>query len=249
MALNDIRVLQEQADGSLKETLLPSDFLTFASISSFPAVGDASKLYAATDTNGIYRWSGSSYVAISQTSAHVHAIADVTGLQTSLDSKASAVAWGPLVLNRFRGLYFASSNYSPNGQNPSGVFSLGTPVGNVAEGWGFDGTWPRIFNPAKMLGIGAGYFITAYVRVTNSFNDGIHCQIRAFNGVTTNIVSGLGDFGGGSGAADRVLFATSNQQIASDTWMSFALFCGAYGNNNNSNGATIQDAVLTFYRA
>lgn len=249
MATNDIRVLQEQADGSLKETLLTSDFLTFAGIASFPATGDAAKIYTATDTNRLYRWTGSAYVEISPTPAHVHAIADVTGLQASLDSKASAVAWGPLILNRFRGLYFASSNYAPNAQNPTGMFSLGTPVGNVAEGWGLDGTWPRIFNPAKMIGNGAGYFITAYVRVTGSFNDGIHCQIRAFNGVTTSIVSGLGDFGGGTGAADRILFATSNQQTATDTWMSFALFCGAYGNNNNSNGATIQDTVLTFYRA
>lgn len=229
MALNDIKVLQEQADGSLKETLLTSDFLTFAGTGSFPATGDAGKVYTATDTNRIYRWTGSAYA--------------------ELGSIGASAGWGPLVLNRFRGLYFASSNYSPNGQNPSGMFALGAPVGNVAEGWGFDGTWPRIFNPAKMLGNGAGYFITAYVRVTSSFNDGIHCQIRSFNGVTTSIVSGLGDFGGGAGSADRILFATSNQQTATDTWMSFALFCGAYGNNNNSNGATIQDTVLTFYRA
>jgi hypothetical protein len=228
MALNDIKVLQEQADGSLKETLLPSDFLAFPAIASFPATGDAGKVYTATDTNRIYRWAGSSY--------------------TEIGSMGSA-AWGPLVLNRFRGLYFASSNYSPNGQNPSGMFALGTPVGNVAEGWGFDGTWPRIFNPARMLGAGVGYFLTAYVRVTAAFNDGVHCQVRTFNGITTSIVGGLGDFGGGTGGTDRIFFATSTQQTATDTWMSFALFCGAYGNNNNSNGATIQDTVLTFYRA
>jgi len=84
--------------------------------------------------------------------------------------------------------------------------------------------------------------------VTGAFNDGVHCQVRTFNGTTTNIIGGLGDFGGGTGGTDRIFFATSTQQTATDTWMSFALFCGAYG-NNNSNGATIQDTVLTFYRA
>ncbi len=249
MATNDIKVLQEQADGSLKETLLTSDFLAYANLAACPATGEEGKIYVTTDTNKLYRWSGSAYVEVSPTPPHTHAIADIVGLQSSLDSKATAASWGPLILNRFRGLYFASSNYSPNGQNPSGMFSLGTPTGNVVEGWGFDGTWPRIFNPAKMLGNGAGYFVTSYVRVTNSFNDSIHCQIRMFNGVTATVIDGLGDFGGGTGNADRIFFATSSQLTAADTWMSFALYCGAYGNNNNSNGATIQDTVLSFYRA
>jgi hypothetical protein len=161
----------------------------------------------------------------------------------------TSASWGPLILNRFRGLSFASSNYAPNGQNPSGMFSLGTPPGNVVESWGMDGSWPRIFNPEKMIGAGATYRIAAYVRVSGSFNDGIHCQIRVFDGITLSIVAGLGDFGGGSSAStDRILFATSSSLVATDRWMSFALYCGAYGNGNNSNGAVIQDVVLTFYR-
>jgi hypothetical protein len=180
--------------------------------------------------------------------AHTHQISDVGGLAAALATVGTG-SWGPLVINRFRSLYFASSSYAPNGQNPAGMYSLGQPSGNVAEGWGMDGSWPRIFNPAKMLGAGATYRISAYVRVSDSFNDGVHCQIRVFDGVTVNIVPGLGDFGGGSSPdPNRIFFATSDSLTAADQWMAFALYCGAYGSNNNSNGAVIQDTVLTFYR-
>lgn len=179
---------------------------------------------------------------------HSHQISDVSGLSSALAATANG-SWGPLVLNRFRGFYFASSNYAPSGQNPAGMFSLGPPAGNVVEGWGMDGSWPRIFNPAKMLGSGAAYRISAYVRVSDSFNDGVHCQIRMFDGITVGIVPGLGDFGGGtSQSTNRIFFATSDQLVAADQWVAFALYCGAYGSNNNSNGAVIQDTVLTFHR-
>ena len=184
MALNDIKVLQEQADGSLKETLL----------------------------------------------------------------NLPSGAWGPLVINRFRNFYFASSGYTPNGQNPQGMFPLTPTAGNVLEGWSLGFPFPRIFNPNKFLGVGVGYYITAYVRVSGSFNDGVHCQIRSHDGTGVSIVSGLGDFGGGGGDADRIHFATSNELIATDTFYSYALYCGAY-DTNNSNGGVIQDTVLTFHRA
>ena len=185
MALNDIKVLQEQADGSLKETLL----------------------------------------------------------------NLPSGAWGPLVINRFRNFSFASSNYAPNGQNPQGMFPLTPTSGNVLEGWSLGFPFPRLFNPNKFLGVGVAYYITAYVRVSGSFNDGVHCQIRSYDGTGVSIVSGLGDFGGSAGDANRIHFATSNELIATDTFYSYGLYCGAYGNGGNSNGAVIQDTVLTFHRA
>lgn len=155
----------------------------------------------------------------------------------------SAGGWGPLILNRFRGNTFADSGYAPNGQTPSGMYSLGTPIGNTLEGWGFDGTYPRLFNPAKLLGPNTSYVITAYVRASGIFNDGLHCQIRAFDGDSGAIVSGLGDFGGGGGGPDRIYFATSDTLTTTDTWYSFALFLGAY---EGGNGGILQDTVLVF---
>ena len=128
------------------------------------------------------------------------------------------------------------------------MFPLTPTAGNVLEGWSLGFPFPRIFNPNKFLGVGVGYYITAYVRVSGSFNDGVHCQIRSNDGTGVSIVSGLGDFGGGGGDADRIHFATSNELIATDTFYSYALYCGAY-DTNNSNGGVIQDTVLTFHRA
>ncbi|NBW14551.1 MAG: hypothetical protein EBR82_41785 [Caulobacteraceae bacterium] len=54
--------------GLLPSTVLPSyvdDVLEYAATSNFPATGETGKIYVATSTNKIYRWSGSVYVEIS----------------------------------------------------------------------------------------------------------------------------------------------------------------------------------------
>jgi hypothetical protein len=54
--------------GTVPSTQLPSyvdDVLEFAALANFPATGEAGKIYVATGTGKIYRWSGSTYVEIS----------------------------------------------------------------------------------------------------------------------------------------------------------------------------------------
>lgn len=53
--------------GVVPANQLPSfvdDVLEYASLSAFPATGEASKVYIALDTNKTYRWGGSSYVEL-----------------------------------------------------------------------------------------------------------------------------------------------------------------------------------------
>lgn len=55
------------ANGFVKSSQLPSyidDILEFESDNDFPEEGESGKIYLSTNTNTIYRWSGSSYVAI-----------------------------------------------------------------------------------------------------------------------------------------------------------------------------------------
>jgi hypothetical protein len=82
----------------------PADVIEAANLAAFPATGAAGKIYLAIDTGKAYRWSGSAYVEVSGSdwatitnkpatfapSAHTHAIADTTGLQSALDAKAGA---------------------------------------------------------------------------------------------------------------------------------------------------------------
>ena len=56
------------ADGKVPTTQLPAfvdDVLEFDNLASFPATGEAGKIYVAKDTNLTYRWSGTQYVEIS----------------------------------------------------------------------------------------------------------------------------------------------------------------------------------------
>lgn len=56
-------------DGKVPASQLPGyvdDVLEFANLAAFPATGEAGKLYTALDTNLVYRWSGTTYTEVSQ---------------------------------------------------------------------------------------------------------------------------------------------------------------------------------------
>lgn len=60
------------ANGRVPANQLPSyvdDVLEYANKASFPSTGESGKIYIALDTNLTYRWSGSTYVEISQSLA------------------------------------------------------------------------------------------------------------------------------------------------------------------------------------
>lgn len=56
-------------NGKVPASQLPGyvdDVIEFANLAAFPATGEESKLYVALDTNLLYRWSGSTYINITQ---------------------------------------------------------------------------------------------------------------------------------------------------------------------------------------
>jgi hypothetical protein len=79
-AISDVTGLQTALDGkqasgtyatlvggTVPSTQLPSyvdDVLEFAAVANFPATGESGKIYVATGTGKVYRWSGSAYVEI-----------------------------------------------------------------------------------------------------------------------------------------------------------------------------------------
>lgn len=65
-------VAELDTGGKVPSAQLPSyvdDVLEYANLASFPASGESGKIYVAQDTNITYRWSGSSYIEISQSIA------------------------------------------------------------------------------------------------------------------------------------------------------------------------------------
>ena len=80
-AANGVATLD--ASGLVPSTQLPAyvgDVLEYANLASFPATGEASKIYVALDTNKTYRWSGTAYVYI--TSGAIDSVAGKTGVVT-----------------------------------------------------------------------------------------------------------------------------------------------------------------------
>jgi hypothetical protein len=147
---------------------------------------------------------------------------------------------GPLILKRFSGTLYQNSGYAP-GNPPSGMFSF-IPPGNTLEG--FDPINVRLINPYLIFGQNSVYTISAYVRASGVFNDGLHCQLRQHNGTTETIISGLQDFGGGAGAANRIYLSTSSSLTATtNTYLGYIPYFAAY---NGGNGGTVEDVIITF---
>lgn len=94
------------ANGLVPASQLPSyvdDVLEYASLSNFPATGETGKIYVALDTNKTYRWSGTTYVEISESLA----LGETSS--TAYRGDRGAAAYAHAVTNK--GSAFASGLY------------------------------------------------------------------------------------------------------------------------------------------
>ena len=121
------------ADGKVPSAQLPSyvdDVLEYDTRNSFPATGEAGKIYVAKDTNLTYRWSGSAYVEISQSLA----LGETSS--TAYRGDYGAAAYAHAVTNKgsafTNGLYKITTNSeghvtNANGVEKSDITALGIP--------------------------------------------------------------------------------------------------------------------------
>lgn len=83
------------ATGKVPAAQLPSyvdDVLEYASLSGFPATGEAGKIYVACDTNKTYRWSGSAYIVITASPGSSDEIVEGTTNLYFTGTRAAAAA-------------------------------------------------------------------------------------------------------------------------------------------------------------
>ena len=93
VVLNDVlpeddNIKADLVNGKVPESQLPSyvdDVLEYANSSSFPAEGEAGKIYVALNTNITYRWSGSAYVQIGPENDIVLANPTLDGTESALE--------------------------------------------------------------------------------------------------------------------------------------------------------------------
>jgi hypothetical protein len=157
-------------------------------------------------------------------------------------------SFGPVTLLRFAAASFSNSGYDP--VTKAGFFAATGSAGNTELGSASLANF-YWFNPSSLLTqttpFAKTYKITMVVRVTSSFNDSVHCRLKRITSGGSSIVSGLEDFGGGVGGAERIYFSTSNDIAIDNTQAYYNAEFAAYGPSGGSNGATIQDVVLIFY--
>jgi hypothetical protein len=80
-------------DGKVPSSQLPSyvdDVVEVATYSALPVIGEVGKIYVVLDTNFIYRWSGSAYIEIKDSSAVWGAITGTLSSQTDLQTALNA---------------------------------------------------------------------------------------------------------------------------------------------------------------
>jgi hypothetical protein len=107
-AISDVTGLQSAIDGkqaagtyaTLVSGLVPSsqlpsyvdDVLEYAATANFPATGETGKIYVATGTGKIYRWSGSTYVEISPSPGSTDSVTEGATNLYFTNARAAAAA-------------------------------------------------------------------------------------------------------------------------------------------------------------
>jgi hypothetical protein len=99
-------VVPLNAQTKIDAIYLPSyvdDVLEFANLSSFPSTGETGKIYVSLDTNSIYRWSGSTYIELTDDTAVwgsiSGALSNQADLQNALNGKENTI--NSSTFNRF----------------------------------------------------------------------------------------------------------------------------------------------------
>ena len=90
---NTLNLKADLVDGKVPSSQLPSyvdDIVEVATYSALPTTGETGKIYVVLDTNLIYRWSGSAYIEIKDSSAVWGAITGTLSSQTDLQSALNA---------------------------------------------------------------------------------------------------------------------------------------------------------------
>lgn len=124
---NTVFGLELKADlvnGKVPASQLPSfvdDVVEYANLAAFPTTGEASKIYVTLDTNLTYRWTGTAYVQISESTAIWGQISGNIALQTDLQTVFTSIN--------------ASIASKYDNSNPAGYITSADLNGYATQNW------------------------------------------------------------------------------------------------------------------
>lgn len=187
----------------------------YATISGLPASGDNTKLYCTTDTNRIYRWTGSVYVELGSVGGGDASLWNLflppapTGLTTSAGNTQVSLSWSAPTVSAQTPITDYIIQYSSNSGSTWTTFSDGTSSSTSATVTGLTNGTAYTFRVVAVNAVGQGAYSTASASVT---------PLSSFS-VTALVIAGGGgggrDNGGGGGAGGYVeqsLTVTSGTQ-------------------------------------
>jgi hypothetical protein len=135
---NVLNAKADLVDGKVPSSQLPSyvdDVVEVANYASLPVTGEVGKIYITLDTNFIYRWSGSTYIEIKDSSAVWGAITGTLSSQTDLQSALDAkVPYTGATANVDLGWFSLAAEYLKVQTGTTHSTSVGEIVWNAIDG-------------------------------------------------------------------------------------------------------------------
>lgn len=244
--------LSQKADlvsGKVPATQLPSyvdDVLEFSSLSALPAQGEAGKIYITTDTDKLFRWTGTRYVDITQ--GDVGTLQAVTERGNSTDKyiNLQGVPFGgsSLMENILIGGDIASLNQQSNytisigkNSNPSGTDNVVIGYASITENDSSSIGNVVLGNYAMQQAQGASENVVigynAFLNATNSYGNtivGTYSGSGYGSGTSLNIIVGCNSGGLASTSSNNTIIGNFN--LFGNTILQNKLFIG----NNVSGG-------------
>lgn len=158
------------ATSKIAATYLPSyvdDVLEYAALGNFPATGETGKIYTATGTNKVYRWSGSAYIEIAASPGSTDAVTEGATNKYYTDARAQAALSSALGLKAPLAAPALTGAATLDGQaivktNDSRLSDARSPLGSVPATWNAGvqdsanyGLTPKELRDATVVAIGA----------------------------------------------------------------------------------------------
>jgi hypothetical protein len=202
--------------GKVPASELPSyvdDVVEVANFASLPATGETGKIYITLDTNFIYRWTGSTYVEIKDSSAVWGAItgtlSNQTDLQSALNAKDAILTFNSPLSRSTNTVSIPAASTSVSGHLTSTDWNTFNGKQNALNGTGFvkaSGTTISYDNSTYLTTGTAASTYVPYTGATGAVNLGIHsigAQFGAFNEIVSNN-NNFGDIGSASNAFKNI---------------------------------------------
>ncbi len=252
---NALNLKADLVGGKVPSSQLPSyvdDVVEVATYSALPATGETGKIYVTIDTNYIYRWTGSVYVEIKDSSAVWGAITGTlssqTDLQNALNAKDAVLTFNSPLSRSTNTVSIPQATATINGYLSSADWTTFNAKQAALSGTGFvkiSGTTISYDNSTYLTGSGSVGYMARWSSagvLTDSFVS-TASNITTVEGMGLSTLNGI-DIQGNYGAGGGGLKIRSYDETTGNAYIDFANTGGRMylGLNKSTSGGLMTNA-------